>query len=176
MLGIIGLADPLITLFGGIEFKPSAKVMQILASLLVIITLSGFLGHQILIPHHKEKYGNYCVIGGAITNLSLNAILIPLYAEIGVAISVVISEIVVTCLHFFFAKNLMSLKLIDFLPWKCFVSAMIMFFVIYMLNVSFTNPLLCILWAIIGMLVYSLSLALLRDNFFINTIKQTIKR
>ena len=174
-LGIIGLADPLILLFGGMEFMPSAKVMQILAPLLIIITLSGFVGYQILIPKHKEKYGNYCVIGGAITNFSLNAILIPFFAEIGVAISVVISEIVVTALHFFFARNLMSLKLRDFFPLKCIVSAIVMFVTIYILNASFTNPLFCILCAIIGIFVYSLILALFRDDFFISTIKKKLK-
>lgn len=40
--GIIALAHPLILLFGGKEFLPAVPVMQILSTLLVIITLSGF--------------------------------------------------------------------------------------------------------------------------------------
>lgn len=42
VFGIIALAHPLILLFGGKEFLPAVPVMQILSTLLVIITLSGF--------------------------------------------------------------------------------------------------------------------------------------
>lgn len=165
MFGIIALADPIIFLFCGAEFSPSSVVMQILSPLLVIITLSGFVGHQVLIPLHKEKYGNYCVIGGAITNLSLNFFLIPNYAEAGVAISVVLSEIVVTIMHFYYARNLIALRYKDFFPFKCLLASIAMFIAIKVFSALCAEPFLCFLWAFIGMLTYFAVLFLVRDNF-----------
>lgn len=176
VFGIIALAHPLILLFGGKEFLPAVPVMQILSTLLVIITLSGFLGNQILIPMHKEKYGNYCVGGGAIANLIVNFILIPLFAEIGVAIAVVIAETVVTAMHFYFAHRYMQLKWKDFVPVKCILASILMFLVIVATYSNDFSPLYCFLWAIIGMIVYVVSLLGLKDQYFKETILKLIKR
>lgn len=92
---------------------------------------------------HKEKYGNYCVGGGAIANLTVNFMLIPLFAEIGVAIAVVIAEIVVTAMHFYFAHRYMKLKWMDFVPVKCILASILMFLVIVATYSNDFSPLCC---------------------------------
>lgn len=165
-VGMIVLAHPLILLFGGDKFIPAVLVMQILAPLLLVIVLSQFLSNQILIPLHLEKYNNYCVLGGALVNFVLNFILIPIYAEVGVAVTVLISESVVTLLFFIFASKHMKLTVMDFLPIKCMLSSAIMGLVIYCLFDE-TSHILCIFgYILLGATIYSLSLFVMKDKFF----------
>lgn len=172
VLGIIALAHPLVLLFGGSEFLPAVPVMQILALLLVVITLSGFLGNQVLVPMRKEKYGNYCVGFGALVNLLLNFVLIPKYAEIGVALSVVAAEIAVTAMHFYFSRKFMKLKWTEFVPLRCIIASLIMFVAIYFTFSNKMPALYCILWACIGMIIYIMVLLLLKDQH----IKQVVTK
>lgn len=176
VLSIIALAHPLILLFGGQEFLPAVPVMQILSSLLLIITLSGFLGNQILIPMHKEKYGNYCVGAGAITNLVVNFFLIPSLGEIGVAIAVVLAEIAVTALHFVFANRYMKLGWRDFVPMKCIVASLVMFAVLYATNSIDVSPIFCCVWALVGIVVYMICLLLMKDKYFKELVLDKILR
>ena len=102
--GLVILAKPIILVFSGEEFLPSVIVLQILSFLLIVIPWSSFLGLQILYPIRKEKYGNYAVIIGALVNLVLNFFLIPRYAYVGVAVSVVCAETVITLVTLYFCQ------------------------------------------------------------------------
>lgn len=174
--GMIALAEPIILIFGGNEFLPSIKVMQILAPLLIIITISGFLGHQVLIPLRLEKYGNYCVIIGASVNLILNFFLIKSFAEVGVAISVLIAEAVVTIMHFIFARKHTKLKPTDFIPYKSIIASILMFLSIKATYSSTYPPLFSIIWILGGIVIYTLILLILNDRFVLDLIKNVFKK
>lgn len=175
-LGIIALAEPIILIFGGNEFIPSVKVMQLLAPLLVIITLSGFLGHQVLIPLRLEKYGNYCVIIGASVNLILNFFLIKLFAEVGVAISVLVAESSVTIMHFIFARKYTKLKFVDFIPHRSIIASIVMFLLIKVTYSSAYSPIFSIFWILGGIVIYVLILLLLKDRFVLDLITNFFKK
>ena len=175
-VGMIVLAHPLIMLFGGAEFKPAVLVMQILSPLLVIITLSQFLSNQILVPLHLEKYNNYCVLGGAFVNMVLNVCLIPKLAEIGVSLSVLCSEFVVTAMFFYYASKHMKLTILDFIPIKCILASAIMGIAIYVLFDESKGTLWFFVLTIIAMLVYVLSLFLMKDNFLSYFMSMIINR
>ncbi len=173
-VGMIVLAHPLIMLFGGPEFKPAVVVMQILAPLLVIITLSQFLANQILVPLHLEKYDNYCVLGGAVVNLGLNFFLIPKYAEVGVALSVLASEVIVTAMFFFYAAKHMMLRWRDFFPSKCLISSILMGGVLYLLFDENRSLVWLAVFSLLGVAVYCLALLVLRDKFFMYFINNIL--
>ena len=164
-IGMIVLAHPLVMLFGGVEFKPAVLVMQVLSPLLVIVTLSQFLSNQILVPLHLEKYNNYCVLGGALVNMVLNVILIPKYAEIGVSLAVLCSEVVVTAMFFFYSSKHMKLSLGDFVPVKCILSSAIMGIVIFLLFDESFGLAWLFVFTLLGILVYIVSLYLMKDRF-----------
>lgn len=174
-LGLIALAEPIILLFGGYKFIPSIRVMQLLAPLLVIITLSGFLGQQILLPLRLEKYGNYCVVVGAFINCLLNFLLIRRWAEIGVAVSVLVAESVVTLLHYYFACKYMKLKLKDFIPYKSIIAALLMFIIIKTTYYSSSTPLLFIVWIVGGAIIYIGILLVLKDRFVMEILNKKLK-
>lgn len=175
-LGLIALAEPIILLFGGSDYIPSVRVMQILAPLLIIITLSGFLGHQVLVPLRLEKYGNYCVIIGASVNLFLNIFLIKLFGEVGVAISVLIAETVVTIMHFIFAHKHTKLKFIDFIPYRSIFASLVMFLLIKTTYSFNYPPYFSLFWILGGVLAYMLILIILKDRFVLDLIKIVFKK
>lgn len=172
--GLTILAKPIILLLSGEEFLPSVIILQILASLLIIIPLSSFFGLQILYPMHKEKYGNYAVITGAIINMVLNFLLIPFWGHIGVAISVLCAEAIITLIHYLFAKKYMKLRLRDFLPLKAFIATIIMTGAIYYLNTKLTALIYLPLICLCGILIYALLLIILKDKFIRGTLFKII--
>ena len=176
--GLVILAKPIILVFSGEEFLPSVIVLQILSFLLIVIPWSSFLGLQILYPIRKEKYGNYAVIIGALVNLVLNFFLIPQYAYVGVAVSVVCAETVITLAHYIFAMKYMKLKLHDFIPIKSVVSTLVMALVVYVCSCSSYSdyPVCVVVWVIVGALVYVGTLLLMKDKFMKEMIFKIINR
>jgi len=79
--------------------------MAVIMPTLLLIGLSNITGLQILVPLGKEKVVLYSEIGGVVTNVIFNSILIPLLAEIGAAIGTVIAETVVLVIQCIFLKD-----------------------------------------------------------------------
>lgn len=74
--------------------------MQIIMPTLVFIGFSNILGIQMLLPLGRERIVLYSEIAGAITDLVLNAILIPHMAAAGAAIGTVAAELVVLIVQY----------------------------------------------------------------------------
>ena len=75
--------------------------MQLIMPTLVLIGLSNITGIQILVPTGKEIYVLYSEIAGAVTDLVLNAILIPVIQASGAAIGTLVAEFVVLLVQIF---------------------------------------------------------------------------
>ncbi len=100
------LASPMMLYFilfarQGIYFLSSAAYegavapMQIIMPTLLIIGLTNIMGIQMLVPLGKEKIVLYSQIAGAITDLILNALLIPRFASAGAAFGTLMAEVAV---------------------------------------------------------------------------------
>lgn len=73
-------------LTGGTLYESATLPMQIIMPTLLFIGITNVLGIQILVPLGREKTVLVSEIAGAVTDLILNAILIPLYGAAGAAI------------------------------------------------------------------------------------------
>lgn len=105
-----GISEELIRAFAGDEFIGAAVTLKILSVVVLLIGMSNIFGLQILTPMGKDKYLTYSVILGTFISIALNFILIPLYQEMGAAISNIITECVVTFGTFYFASKFIKLK------------------------------------------------------------------
>ncbi|MCC6094159.1 MAG: polysaccharide biosynthesis C-terminal domain-containing protein, partial [Eubacterium sp.] len=79
----------------GTGYTGSIVPMQLIMPTLVLIGISSITGIQILVPIGKEIYVLYSEIAGAVTDLVLNAILIPVIQSAGAAIGTLVAEFVV---------------------------------------------------------------------------------
>lgn len=89
----------------GKEYTGAIVPMQIIMQTLILIGITNILGIQILVPLGKEKYVLYSEIAGAITDLILNAILIPFFQSSGAAIGTVAAEFAVLLVQFYALKD-----------------------------------------------------------------------
>ncbi len=77
------------------KYAGSIIPMQIIMPTVLLIGITNIMGMQIMIPLGKEKDVLVSVIWGAVTDLILNALLIPTYKASGAAIGTVAAELVV---------------------------------------------------------------------------------
>ena len=100
---VFGISNELLFVFAGEQYVDAAYTLKILSVVVLLIGLSNVFGLQILTPMGKDRYLTYSVFVGTIISLILNYILIPLYQEIGAAITNIIAEFFVTVATLYFA-------------------------------------------------------------------------
>lgn len=91
-VGTILLARPLVYCFCGGEFSGSVPVVLYTAPTIILIGMTQVIGIQILYPYGKENLVIISTLVAAVVNVFLNIFLIPFFAEVGAAISTLVSE------------------------------------------------------------------------------------
>ncbi len=94
-----------ILFLSGEAYIGSVMPMKIIMPTLILIGLTNILGLQILVPLGKEIQVLYSEIAGALTNLGLNMVLIPLFASSGAAIGTLVAEAVVFIVQVYALRN-----------------------------------------------------------------------
>lgn len=84
----------------GNAYSESILPMQIIMPTLIFIGVTNILGIQILVPLGKEKIVLFSELAGAITDVILNAILIPRMASAGAAIGTLVAELIVLIIQY----------------------------------------------------------------------------
>ena len=79
--------------------------MQIIMPTLLFIGITNILGIQILVPMGKEKLVLYSEIAGAVTDIILNAIFIPMYGAAGAALGTLFAEIAVFIFQMYYLRD-----------------------------------------------------------------------
>lgn len=105
MLYFMLFAKEGIFFLSGNAYADAIVPMQIIMPTIVLIGLTGIMGIQMLVPLGKEKIVLYSEIAGSITDLVLNAILIPRIASAGAAIGTLVAELVVWIVQFVFLRS-----------------------------------------------------------------------
>lgn len=100
---LFAFAEPLVLFILGADFYSSAYILKIISFLPFIIILSNITGIQILLNINGSKEFTNVVLLAAMLNIMLSFILVPKLMAIGTAISVVITEIIVTSMMFYFS-------------------------------------------------------------------------
>lgn len=179
MIGIVLTAEEIIKIFSGNEFMEAVKTMKILSPIIFFIAFSNFLGIQILYPRGEEKKVLYSVIVGAIINFSLNWLLIPKYAQNGAAVATVIAEGFVLLIQIFLGYRYFKFKIFTFENLKVILVSIFMGIgLIVMKNYYIEKNIIVslLLKIIVGILIYILSLVLLKEKFIMGYMnKFTIK-
>lgn len=89
----------------GDAYTEAILPMQILMPTLIFIGLTNIMGIQMLIPLCREKVVLYSEIAGAIVDLVINTILIPIMASSGAAIGTLVAEMVVWTVQYIALKE-----------------------------------------------------------------------
>lgn len=110
-IGMILLSHKIIPILYGAEFMPSVKTTIILSASIVTVSLSNFIGYQILVSLEKESIILLSTSLGAILNVILNFFLIRNFQQNGAAIASVITEAIITLIQLYYLNKLINIQI-----------------------------------------------------------------
>lgn len=170
-IGIYVIAPIIVPLMFGKSFIGAITTVRILSFLTVCLTFSNLFGTQVLLSTGNEKKLLLVTVLGAITNILLNILLVPIYAQNGAAFASVVSEGIVTLLSFFLAKKIFEIKLDNRTIWSTVISSGIMLISILVIGLFVKHTILkLVLQIIFGILIYYESNCLLKNPIFVQVL------
>ena len=178
-MGFILLMKPILLLMCGSEFLPAVAVGQVLAPLVILSSISGYLSGAVLISFGREKIYMYVEVGAALLDIVLNFAFIPKYGALGAGIATLITELVMFIVFHISVKNEISGVKIKKALVQYIISSVIMALVVYMeIKYLTLSPILQILLgAVSGALIYFVILVIMKNEFLqssLNNLKLKI--
>ena len=165
----------------GSKFEGSINPMQLIMPTLILIGLSSVTGIQILVPTGREIYVLYSEIAGAVTDLILNAILIPVIQSSGAAIGTLVAEFVVLMVQILALHRENILQFSDTPYWKmglalavALASSLWTKKLRFFQNISVNCLLILVISALLFMGVYFAVLTLTGEKLTIELEKQAL--
>ena len=173
-------AGPCVRLLGGSAYSRAALPMRLLILAVIPIGISNIAGGQVLIPTGREIQLFRAELAGALSNILLNAMLIPLMSVSGAAIATTFSEALVALLTVRSVRCFVRVKVIDPCTMKrvalsCLTASA------SALLLLIDAPDICILFiSLTGFsVIYGVTMVVLKDPFFLDlfrTVKQFYRR
>ena len=171
-VGIFLLSKPLLSAFSGAQFLDAQVPMKILSPLVFIISTATLLGSP-LSAMRKEKISFFAVICGAITNVTLNFLLIPKYGISGAAIGTIVAESFVTGIQFLYLRSFFKNKKLRTNTLQVVFATAVMGFAVYFIIKNISNNFTqIILGSFGGMLIYAGILLLFRNSYILDILKK----
>lgn len=166
VVGLLVLAQPIITIFCGTEFIDATVVLYWTAPVILFIGLSNVLGLQVLYPQGKENLVIWSVIGGAAFNLIANLVLIPLWSYVGAAIATFVTEFVILIVQIIWGKKYIPFQTFERTHLNYWIAALGMGSIIVLLVCSFQfeDNFALVLYLLVGVIVYFTILYLVSDS------------
>ena len=167
-VGVILLAEPLVLLFSGNAYLPAVLPMQVISPIILIISVASLTGTQMLPAMNKEKIAlaSYCL--GAVTNVTMNYLLIPRYGALGAAIGTVGAEAMVTGFQIIILGRSLLKKGIIVNLLQSIVATVGMGISVYFVVSHVEHVLLQIgMGVLAGVCVYAMLLFVLRNRYFV---------
>lgn len=175
-VGLLLLADDFVAVMFGNSFEPAAITIKILTISIITVAFSNFIGYQILVTIGKEKMMLISTIFGAVTNICLNYILIPLFYHNGAAFASVITELVVTLIQFSAVRGAIKIEIDKkFIVSTVFSIIVMTVIVIGLKNAVESQFIELFLACIIGVAAY-LTMSLITKNQIAETLKSKVFR
>lgn len=173
IFGLISVTDKFVPLFFGTGYDKVVTLIKILSPLVIIIGISNCLGAQYYNPAGLRSKSAKFLIVGACVNLVLNLLFIPKLGSIGAAIATIIAELTITILYLIYCNGYCSIGQVFKCGWKKLVAGIVMFVVIYFVNdLNINNLQIMIIQIFVGILIYILTLLVLKDEFVFDIIKR----
>lgn len=165
MFGLAAISLTLAPKYYGPGYDPVGPAMMIESIVILMIAWSNALGVQYLLPIHHQKQFTISVTVGAIINIVLNFPLIHFYGLNGAMWSTVLSETGVTLYQLIVVHGLLSYRMLFKSLWKYLISGVVMFLIVFWMNMHLTDSWLMMgLEVIVGIVIYAIMMLVLRAS------------
>lgn len=171
VVGILCTSKAIIFLLAGKEFYEAVGALQIGSLLILAIGLNNFAGIQILISNNEEKKFLFAVIIGAIVNLTLNLMLVPVYSFKGSIISTVIAEFVILFVELIIGREYFKFKFININTLNYVLGSIFIFLISQFIKIFDLNIIIeFIITVLLSGITYFLFLLIRKDEFILRSI------
>ena len=167
-LGLVVVSNNFIVWFLGRDYIQVASLLKISSFLLIAIGINNITGVQYLIPTGRENLFTISVVIGAVTNFTLNLILINYFKSYGALVASVTAESVIAIYQLYKVRKELSIAKIFSSGRNYYLAGLIMFGSIVPLKKLPPSPLNTFIIILLGALVYCGVLLIFRDEFFID--------
>lgn len=177
MIYFILFAKQGIFFLSGDAFAPAVVPMQLIMPTLLLIGITNILGIQILVPLGYEKAVLVSEIVGAVIDLVVNALLIPVYQSSGAAIGTLLAEFAVMVVQCIALKNEIKTAFSDIKYLKIILAiiiASLASFWVTALNLHVFITL--VISAILFFGVYGLVLIIMKEKLVIEILTQIFSK
>lgn len=175
--GLIGVGKRFIPLFFGDGYEKAIPLLYLMSPLLMIICVSNVLGSLYFTPSGQRARSNKAIITGSIVNLFMNIMLIPFLSAFGATIGSLAAESTITIMYLYMARDYFDIKVLPKIAWKRLLAASVMLGSIYAISLYTHDNWFGLCFQIaLAMLVYLITLLILRDRFVIDNAGNILKR
>lgn len=163
-VGLFFMADEVIVLLGGNEYKSGNVALMILSIALIASVFAGFYAQGILVAKREEKYYFIATITSAVVNIILNLMFIPHFGMNSAALSTLIAEIIVISICKYKSKEMVEIRYdkdVISIIVGCIFIVLICLSIKYIAEGIFIRLLFAV---IISIVIYVLTLILMRNQ------------
>ena len=161
IFGLLFLSNDFSLIYYGESFAECGNIIKYLSPIILLISICNILESLFIIPRHKEKILMISILIGAISNVIFSLIFINLFGVYGAVFGTILAELIKLIIQTIYCKKYFNFFKIVRLSFVFILSGIIMATIIYLCKsfmvVSILN---LVLEAIIGLLIYSLLIAL----------------
>ncbi|MGX7011906.1 flippase [Lactococcus cremoris] len=176
VFGVMGIALKFAPFFFGKDFTSVGLLMMIQAPIILFMAWSNVIGVQYLLPFNRLNHFTISVSIGAVLNVAINLVAIPVYGVVGAMVATVIAEFSVAVYQLYVVRKEFNILSMIIESWKYLFSGIIMFIVVYCLNEKMTmNIYNLVLQILAGGIIYVVLNIILKTNIFFQ-IKNMIFR
>lgn len=165
MSGLMVAANKLIPWYLGEDFSPTIVAIIIIAPIILTNTLTGISGGQYFTATNQVKILISSQFIAAITNILINAALIPHFGFYGAAIATTITSMACALIQYGFLIKQVKLPGLLRKSFCYFVSSVLMAIIVYVVTKNMpAKPLTNIVQVLVGCLVYFAISIILKDQ------------
>lgn len=175
--GLMAVSPYFVDWFFGPGYESVKILMMMIAPVLVLISLSSVLGVQYLLPANRTKEFTLSIVAGALTNLSINALLIPIYGALGAVIGTLSAEFMVFIIQAYLLRDLIDERSYLRSLVKYCISGFVMFVSIYFLGTFLESSMISnFIQILVGTVIFFTLMQLMKDDMHQNAVEILLKR
>lgn len=176
IVGLIILSTNVITIIAGDSYLASQPSLCILSVAILFSVFNGLFSQCVLLAFKRENVFLQCTVVSAIVNVGLNFIFIPMWAEIGAALTTLISELILCIMLYARAKDKVGKTFTSSSTRKNLISVVIamigMGIICLLIMKKLTNFYLqTVVAVVVSILVYGFLLIILKNEIVISNIE-----
>lgn len=170
--GLAAVSPVFTRVFFGRKFEAVSVLLAIDSLVIILVGISNAIGIQYLLPTNQVRPFTVSVGVGAAVNIVLNVPLILIWGTVGAMIATVVSELSVSLFQLSFVRKQMQVGSLFTESWKYLIAAILMGIYIrfYLTIIPFGDLLKLISSILLGLVIYSLILILLRPRLLIDMV------